>query len=448
MSTQAELLAARVPRYTSYPTAPHFHGGVDRRVFERWLRELPSEMPLSLYFHIPFCDSLCWFCACHTRVMNNYGPVKSYLAVLRKEVAAVAKIVGGSHSVSHIHFGGGSPTMLAPADFRAFIDDIRHCFAVAGNAEFAIEIDPRGLSDEMVHALGESGVNRASIGVQDSDPRVQRAINRIQPFSVTRSAVERLRAVGVSNLNIDLVYGLPYQTTNLLRNTIEQAVTLDRDRLAIFGYAHVPHFKKHQALIDADALPGLEARREAFDVAHAMLTNLGYISVGLDHFAKPGDSLARASAMGRLSRNFQGYTTDSAPALIGMGASAISALPQGYAQNAVDVPQYRASVLGEGLGTAKGISLTNDDRMRAAVIERLMCDLVVDLEKIALQFGQPPTVFASDMRSLSTLIAEGFVTIDGWKITVPSEVRIAVRCVCAAFDKYLQQSEGRHAIAV
>jgi oxygen-independent coproporphyrinogen-3 oxidase len=448
MTTQAQLLAARVPRYTSYPTAPHFHGGIDRRVFEGWLAELPSGLPLSLYFHVPFCDSLCWFCACHTRVVNSYGPVRSYLESLRKEAAMVAEIVGQSHPVTHIHFGGGSPTMLAPDDFRAVVDDIRRSYAVAGDAELAIEIDPRGLSDEMVQALGASGINRASIGVQDCDPRVQAAINRIQPFSVTQSAVERLRAVGVRNLNVDLVYGLPHQTVDLLRSTIEQAITLDPDRLAIFGYAHVPHFKKHQALIDAESLPGLEARRESFEVAHAMLRSLGYVPVGLDHFAKPGDSLALASETGRLSRNFQGYTTDCAPALIGMGASAISALPKGYAQNIVDVPQYRSSVVKTGLATTKGILLTNEDRMRAAVIERLMCDLAVDLEGIAKTFGQSPTAFEQDIRSLSDLVAEGYVAVDGWKVTVPSEARIAVRCVCAAFDSYLQHSEARHALAV
>jgi oxygen-independent coproporphyrinogen-3 oxidase len=448
MSIQAQLLAARVPRYTSYPTAPHFHGGVGDRVFESWLRELPSAMPLSLYFHIPFCDSLCWFCACHTRVVNSYSPVQSYLAVLRKEVATIAEAVGRSHPVTHIHFGGGSPTMLTPHDFQAFVADIRNSFSVMPDAELAVEIDPRGLSDEMVQALGASGVNRASIGVQDCDPRVQSAINRIQPFAVTKSAVERLRLAGVHNLNIDLVYGLPHQTVGLLQDTIAQTVTLNPDRLAIFGYAHVPHFKKHQALIDATALPGADARCEAFDAAHAMLAQLGYVPVGLDHFAKPGDSLAVASASGCLFRNFQGYTTDNAPALIGVGASAISALPQGYAQNAVDVPQYRSAVLQRGFATAKGIVLSDEDRMRAAVIERLMCDLSVDLEDISRQFGKLPGVFSPNISALSHLLSEGLVTIDGWVLRVPDKSRIAVRCVCAAFDAYLQQSEGRHAIAV
>jgi oxygen-independent coproporphyrinogen-3 oxidase len=445
---QAELLAARVPRYTSYPTAPHFHNGIDRHVAAKWIGELPSDVPLSLYFHIPFCDSLCWFCACHTAVVNTYSPVRGYLDVLRKELAAVAALVPHGHKVTHIHFGGGSPTMIAPEDFRAFAELIRGYFNVQSDAEFAVEIDPRGLSDETVEALADSGVNRASIGVQDCHPAVQAAINRIQPHSVTRSAVERLRACGVKNLNIDLVYGLPHQSLERLENTIRCSTELDPDRLAIFGYAHVPHFKKHQALIDQNALPGVEKRLQQFEAAHTLLERIGYEPIGLDHFAKSGDSLAIAARAGRLFRNFQGYTTDSAPALIGLGASAISALPQGYTQNAVAVPDYRAAVQSGGLATARGIALSDEDRLRRTVIERLMCDFAVDLAEIAGAAGVSNAIFQDDLARLQPLVAQGVVCIEGQRLSVRRESRVAVRCVCAAFDTYLNASENRHALAV
>lgn len=448
MASKSHLLAAKVPRYTSYPTAPHFHAGIGAHTFSRWLHELPAGMPLSLYVHIPFCDTLCWFCGCHTRVVNSYSPVQGYLGLLRAEVAAIADLVGRSHPVTHIHFGGGSPTMLSPADFRALVASIRSRYNVSPDAEIAVEIDPRGLSDEMIAAMAESGVNRASIGVQDYDPKVQAAINRIQPFSVTKQVVRRLREAGIDNLNLDLIYGLPHQSVALLEGTIARSVALDPDRLAIFGYAHVPHFKKHQKLIDATALPGLDARLDQFEAAHTLLAELGYVPIGLDHFAKPGDPLARAAESGTLARNFQGYTTDTAPALIGMGASAISALPQGYAQNVVDVPAWRNAVAAGDLAVAKGVELSQDDRLRRAIIERLMCDLKVELHQICAEFDVPVEAFAPELQSLAALAADGIVKVDGYRVSVPDGARAAVRVVCAIFDSYLSPTEGRHALAV
>jgi len=447
MTIGAMLLASRVPRYTSYPTAPHFHTGVSAETFRRWLAELPPETPLSLYFHIPFCDTLCWFCGCHTRVVNTYAPVAGYLKLLQTEIATLARQIRGSRPVTHIHFGGGSPTMLTPEDFTALCDQIRREFVVSPGAEIAVEIDPRGLSDAMIDAMAASGVNRASVGVQDCDARVQKAINRIQPFATTKRVIERLRTAGIQRLNIDLIYGLPHQTTALLEGTIARMVALDPDRLAIFGYAHVPHFKKHQSLIDAAALPGVEARLDQFEAAHRMLCELGYVPIGLDHFAKPGDPLAMAAEAGTLSRNFQGYTTDGAPALIGFGASAISALPQGYAQNVSDVPAYRAAIeAGQG-ATARGIALGDDDRLRRAVIERLMCDLSVDLAQIARRYHSSEK-FAAELVALAPLVAEGLVHIEGMRIVVPDSARVALRSICAVFDRYLVEQEGRHALAV
>ena len=448
MLKRTDLLEARVPRYTSYPTAPHFHAGVTGEIFREWLEALPAGMPLSLYVHVPFCDTLCWFCGCHTKIVNTYSPLVSYLDYLGREIDQVVEIVGPGHPVTHIHWGGGSPTMLTPDDVKRLAARLRARFEFAPDAEFAIEIDPRGLTDEMIAALAEAGVNRASIGVQDCDDKVQKAINRIQPFEVTQSAVTRLRAAGIAALNIDLIYGLPYQTQGHVARTIEQVVTLDPDRLAVFGYAHVPHFKKHMQLIPAESLPGAEERMAQFEAGHALLSASGYTAVGLDHFAKPADALAVAQREGRLARNFQGYTTDIAPALIGLGASSISALPRGYVQNKPDVPEWRKAIGAGTLPVARGVALTDNDRLRRAIIERLMCDLEVDLDRVAARFGQSAKDFAQELAALAPFADEGLVVRKGSLLTVPAEARSAIRLVCAAFDTYLAKGNAVHAPAV
>jgi oxygen-independent coproporphyrinogen-3 oxidase len=447
MTSRSELFSARVPRYTSYPTAPHFHAGIDGQTLADWLKALPPAMPLSLYLHIPFCDTLCWFCGCHTTVVNRYSPVADYLDHLFTEIANIGALVQG-HPVTHIHWGGGSPTMLSPADVKKLKAALAAQFAIAPDAEFAVEIDPRGLKDEMVAALAEAGVTRASIGVQDCDEAVQRAINRIQPFEETRGAVERLRAAGIGALNIDLIYGLPHQTLSHVARTIEMSLALAPQRFAVFGYAHVPHFKKHMQLIDAAVLPDAEARLDQFELAHELLSAAGYVPIGLDHFARESDSLARAQKAGKLARNFQGYTSDDAPALIGLGASAISALPQGYVQNHPDVPAWRKAVDAGELAVARGIALSDDDRLRRAIIERLMCDLEVDLDRVGAPFGKSGVDFAAEMWELRHLMAEGFVDFIGSRVVVPPEARAAVRLVASAFDTYLAGSKAVHAAAV
>jgi oxygen-independent coproporphyrinogen-3 oxidase len=448
MRTPADLFSARVPRYTSYPTAPHFHAGVTGEIFRGWLAALPQSMGLSLYLHVPFCDTLCWFCGCHTKIVNHYSPLASYLDLLLKEIETVATIIGPGHPVTHIHWGGGSPTMLSPGDVKTLAGALETHFEIAPGAEFAIEIDPRGLADEMIAALAEAGVNRASIGVQDCDETVQRAINRIQPYEVTLSAVERLRAAGIGALNIDLIYGLPHQTQANVARTIDLSLTLTPQRFAVFGYAHVPHFKKHMQLIDEKVLPGAEERLAQFELAHAKLCASGYTAIGLDHFARPEDSLALAQKAGRLARNFQGYTTDDAPALIGLGASSISALPQGYAQNKAEVPEYRKAILAGELAVARGFALSDDDRLRRAIIERLMCDLEVDLDAAGAPFGKSAADFAPELAALAPYTEQSIVCIEGARLAVPPESRAAVRLVAAAFDSYLGKSQAVHAVAV
>ena len=438
----------RVPRYTSYPTAPHFHPGVGAETHARWLDEVPAEAPLSLYLHIPFCDSLCWFCGCHTNIVSRYAPVASYLGLLQREIDLVAKRLGCRRPVSHIHWGGGSPTILAPRDVEALADVLHRRFDVLPEAEFAVEIDPRGLVPEMVAALARAGVNRASVGVQDVNPEVQRAVNRWQPIEVTVRAVDRLRRAGIDAINVDLMYGLPHQNVARVLNTVETVLALAVRRIALFGYAHVPWIRRHQRMIDEAALPAPADRLAQFEAAADHIEGAGYVAIGLDHFARPDDSLAAALGEGRLHRNFQGYTADDAPALLGFGASAISALPQGYVQNAAPIRAYRDAIDRGRFATARGIALKHEDRLRRAVIERLMCDLRVDLAEVCRRYDRTPDSFAAELAALAPMEADGLVVVEGDRIRVPAKARPHLRTVCAAFDRYLQAGERRHARSV
>jgi oxygen-independent coproporphyrinogen-3 oxidase len=448
MPLQAEHLSARVPRYTSYPTAPHFGAEVTGATVAAWMHALQRQTPLSIYVHVPFCDSLCWFCGCHTRVVNTYSPVAHYLGVLRREIEQAVYRLGPGRPVGHLHFGGGSPTMLRPDDWRRITDDLHEMFCVTRDAEFAVEIDPRGLSPALVVAMAQSGVNRASIGLQDVNPDVQRAVNRWQPLATTRDAVERLRGEGVAALNLDLIYGLPHQSVDDMRRTIDAAIELRPNRMAVFGYAHVPEMKAHQKLIDASALPGPEARLAQYRAAHAGLLAAGYAAVGLDHYALPDDPMALAQARGALRRNFQGYTTDAARALIGFGASAISEYPQGYAQNAPATPDWRGRVMSGELPTIRGRTLSREDRLRREIVETLMCGFEADIADIARSHGADEKEYLPEMFALRSLARDGLCEIEDWRITVPENARAGVRIVAAAFDAYLNPANAHHAVAV
>lgn len=445
LRTLAERYAAPVPRYTSYPTAPHFDACVGPREAAAWIGGLPANAALSLYVHIPFCRSLCWYCGCATTVANTPQPVAAYLSTLHAEIANVAALVPPSHRVVHVHWGGGSPNTLAAGEIGALAKLTRELFNLDDRAEFAVEVDPRFMDASRVAAFRRAGVNRVSIGVQDFDPAVQAAINRHQPYEMTRDVVTRLREAGIGSINIDLVYGLPGQTQASVARTLDLALELDPDRLAVFGYAHLPERIRHQQLIDSSTLPGPAGRLgQANRIARKLLAH-GYVRVGLDHFAKPGDPLAT----GPVNRNFQGYTTDTADALIGFGASAISRFPQGYAQNAARVPDYHDRVATRGLATVRGIAFSDDDRIRGHVIERLMCDLAFSGTELAARFG---AAAAEPLIEEARLVVEsdrdGLVepTPDGFRIS--DRGRSFVRSICACFDAYLEQSTARHAVGV
>ncbi|WP_142849599.1 oxygen-independent coproporphyrinogen III oxidase [Telmatospirillum sp. J64-1] len=439
----------RVPRYTSYPTAPHFNATVDAARYDGWLAELPPETELSLYLHIAYCAEMCWFCGCHTKISKKYAPVADYMDALWREIDMVAERLPARMAARHVHFGGGSPTVLAPEDFVKTLDILRRNFLIKPDAEIAVELDPRTADEAYVKAMAEAGVTRASIGVQDFNPVVQKAINRIQPYEVTERVINWLRAEGVSQINMDLVYGLPHQTVDSLMETIDQGVGLAPRRISLFGYAHVPWMKSHQRLIPEDALPGIEERWQQYEAATQRLVDRGYVAVGLDHFAAPDDPLAVALAEKRLHRNFQGYTTDSAEVLIGFGASAIGSLPQGYVANEGSVTAYKRMIRDENrLTVVRGIAVTPDDLLRREIIERLMCDLSVDVDVIAARHGASGDDFEEDLDRLAPLLADGLVIRDGHRIAVTEEGRPLVRAAAAVFDRYLQAGEKRHSKAV
>ena len=438
----------QVPRYTSYPTAPHFGPAVDGARYREWLGAVDPATPLSLYFHIPYCAEMCFFCGCHTKATKKYAPVADYLGALKDEVGLVAEALPARMRAVHIHFGGGSPTILAPRDLTGMMDAIDAAFDVASEAEIAVELDPRTTSRDFVVAMAGAGVTRASIGVQDFNPLVQQAIGRVQSPQLTARVLGWLRGNGIEAINMDLVYGLPYQTVESVTATVDMAAEFRPSRISLFGYAHVPWMKPHQRLIPEAALPGLAERWRQYEVAGVRLKGHGYVAVGLDHFALPEDEIVVAQARGALHRNFQGYTTDAAPALIGFGASGIGALPQGYVANEIDIGRYKARVRGGELPVARGIAISGDDKLRGDIIERLMCDMSVNLDDIAALNGVSGEAFGPELSALSTLEADGIVRRHGHRLIVTEEGRPLVRAVCAVFDRYLGQGAARHSKAV
>jgi oxygen-independent coproporphyrinogen III oxidase len=377
---------------------------------------------------------MCWYCGCHTTVTRRQAPVSRYVTTLVREIELAAAAIGRKLTVGHLHWGGGSPTLLSPADVALIHGALKQRFALDPMAESAVEIDPRTLGPELATAFGRAGVNRASLGVQSFDPKVQAAINRVQSFQTTAAAVGMLRERGIPAINFDLVYGLPLQSVQSCLDTVEQALRLQPDRLAVFGYAHVPSFKAHQRKIDESALPGPAERHEQAEaIAHALMVR-GYHQIGLDHFALPGDSLTVAAEAGALHRNFQGYTTDPCRTLIGFGASAIGRLPQGFIQNATRIPDYERLAAAGELATVRGYGLSHDDTRRASIIERLMCDYYANIGPMDAP--------------LSTLEADGLIRRSGSMIAVVEEARPPVRVVAAAFDSYFPNSTARHVTAV
>jgi len=443
----ARYATMAAPRYTSYPTAPHFEPGFPAATWEGWLRALDPGAPVSLYVHIPFCKQMCWYCGCNMKLAARYAPVSQYVEDLLAEIDLTAARAPGL-TVDHLHFGGGTPTALEPDDLARIMDRLRARFAFAPGAEIAIEGDPRTMTDAMIARIGDLGFNRASFGVQEFDPKVQQAINRVQPPEMVAACVGKLRAAGVAGINFDLIYGLPFQTEAALARTVDLCATMAPDRLALFGYAHVPWMAKNQRLIDAAALPSAAARMAQADAAARALLEAGYAPIGIDHFARPTDPLARAAAQGRLRRNFQGYTTDAAETLIPFGATSIGRTPQGHVQNIAETGAWARAVRAGVPPVAKGLAVDAEDRARGWIIERLMCDFAADAAEAGRRFAMPAGWLDDGMATLAPMIDDGLVTLDRGRVAITDRGRPLARVIAACFDGYLARGAARHSVAV
>ncbi len=448
MTTIDAYARRAVPRYTSYPTAPHFRTGFAPDTYLSWLAGLDARTPVSLYLHVPFCRQMCWYCGCNMKLAAKYAPIASYVDSLIAEVELIADALPARMRVGHLHWGGGTPTALSPGDLARVMDRVRARFDLLPDAEIAIESDPRTLTSEMIAMIGRLGFNRASFGVQEFDPRVQTAINRVQPPEMVAATVEGLRAAGLTEINFDLIYGLPYQTVDTLLETIEICRRMEPGRIALFGYAHVPWMAKNQRMIPETALPDGAARKEQATRAAAALVRAGYQAIGLDHFALPGDAMAVAARGGGLRRNFQGYTTDPAETMIGFGATSIGRTPSGYVQNIAETGAWARAVANGTPPVAKGLALSDDDRLRGRVIERIMCDGAVDPVSLGAEHGRAADWCSDEMAALGEMETDGLVIVDGDRIVLTSAGLALSRVVASVFDAWLARSEARHSVAV
>ncbi|MEW5424221.1 oxygen-independent coproporphyrinogen III oxidase [Amorphus sp. 3PC139-8] len=450
MDALAEKYATRaVPRYTSYPTAPHFTDAVDADVAAQWLGALPAATPTSIYLHVPYCREMCTYCGCTTKATRRLDPVLDYVETLKREIALVHAAIGTRLPVTHLHWGGGTPSLVPGPVFLELTARLREAFALSDAAEQAIELDPRTVDRNLASTLVKAGINRVSLGIQDTDPAVQQAIGRVQPDEIVQTVFEDLRAAGLTGINADLMYGLPHQTAETVRHTVDTIAKFAPSRVSVFGYAHVPWVKTHQRLIDEATLPDANARLELEATMRRALEAAGYVAIGLDHFALPDDTMACAMRGGTLKRNFQGYTTDTAEALIGLGASAIGKLPQGYVANAADVGNWRRAIEAGQLATVRGFALSSSDCLRAAIIERLMTAYEVDLADPALaRYGDGLALLDEAESALAEPIADGLAVLDGARLTVTARGRAYVRILAACFDAYLATGRARHSMAV
>jgi oxygen-independent coproporphyrinogen-3 oxidase len=440
------LFDARVPRYTSYPPANHFGEGVSEDTHAGWIATVPAGTRVSLYLHIPYCRRLCWFCACRTQGTATDRPLVPYLTYLKAELATVGRLLRPDVVLSQIHLGGGTPTLLSPDMIRDLGNTLASFRPWADDMQFSVEIDPTEVDAQRIDALVEIGMNRSSIGVQDFDATVQDAIGRAQSFAQTRDVVSMLRAAGIKSLNMDILFGLPHQTKARMADSVQRVLSMHPDRVALYGYAHVPWMAKRQVMIPADALPGAEERLELFETARRLFVWDGYAEIGIDHLARNEDSLAEAAVKGSLHRNFQGYTDDTADVLIGIGASAISRFPQGFAQNLSTSSRYSAAVEDGRLATERGHAMTSEDTLRADMIERLMCQFKLDLPEIAAIHR----VTVGRLRELTAGLRDRFsssIEEQNDVIRLTENSRLIARLAAQSLDAYAVP-EGRHSRAL
>ncbi len=440
------------PRYTSYPTAVEFRdfatpgpllGHLDRS-------NQDASIPLSLYFHLPFCETLCWFCGCTTVITLNHQTSDTYLDYLEKEIALLAPKVHPDRRVVQLHYGGGTPTFFQPPQLKRLAELIHRHFKLAPDAELSVEVDPRRLSHAQVVALRESGFNRASLGVQDFNPQVQEAVHRIQPRAMTEQAIRWLRDEGFTSINLDLIYGLPYQTVVSFTDTLEQVLELSPDRLAVFSYAHVPWMKPAQKILEREAaLPTPDTKLAMLKLITETLTSRGYVYVGMDHFAKETDELAVAQAAGTLQRNFQGYSTRAGTEILAFGISAISQTPFSYRQNHKTLEPYYAALDRGEVPATRGRELSEEDARRREVIMRVMCHLKLDYAALSREFGFDfATRYATELTRLQPLAQDGLVQLTPGGLRVTELGRLFLRNIAVCFDAYYAPEAKRHSRTV
>jgi oxygen-independent coproporphyrinogen-3 oxidase len=430
------------PRYTSYPTAPVWKDDFGPGDLEEYCARADARgTPLSLYMHLPFCESLCLFCACNVSIQKDKSVTIPYLAALKREIDHVAGMVSKKRPVIQFHWGGGTPTYLTPAQMEDLFGYARERFAFAPDSEIGIEVDPRVTSRAHMETLRRLGFNRLSMGIQDFQPKVQETIHRVQPYEMTRDLIVAARELGFQSLSVDLIYGLPYQTASTFEATIDQVLTLAPDRVAMFSYAHVPWLRKQQGAFATHLPEGAEKFR-IFRAGLERFLSAGYLYIGMDHFARPGDELATAQQNRTLHRNFQGYTTKAGADLYGMGVSAISSIGEAYAQNRREVPAYQTSVEQRGLATMRGYRLSPDDVIRRAVIGRLLCHTVIPKREVEREFSISfDEYFAAELARLEESSADGLVALGADEIRVTPLGRIFIRNVAMVFDRYLHEQQ-------
>jgi oxygen-independent coproporphyrinogen-3 oxidase len=430
------------PRYTSYPTVPVWRDDFGPGDLEESYATADQRgTSLSLYMHLPFCENLCLFCGCNVSIQKDKSVAIPYLASLQREIDHVARMVSKKRPVIQFHWGGGTPTYLTPAQMEDLFGYTRERFSFAPDAEIGIEVDPRVTNRAHMETLRRLGFNRLSVGIQDFQPKVQETIRRVQPYEMTRDLILSARELGFESLSVDLIYGLPYQTVDSFQATIDQVLTLVPDRVAMFSYAHVPWLKKQQGAFASHLPEGAEK----FQILRAGLERFlggGYLYIGMDHFARPGDELATAQQNRSLHRNFQGYTTKAGADLYGMGASAISSIGESYAQNRREVPEYQTAVGERGIATMRGYRMSDDDRFRRAVIGRLLCHTVISKRELEQEFSiRFDEYFAEEIARLEEPAADGLVTLDANEIRVTPLGRIFIRNVAMVFDRYLREQQ-------
>lgn len=431
------------PRYTSYPTAPQFSDTIDRYALIQEIRRDNADetTPLSLYFHLPFCESLCWYCGCTTVITTRRASATEYVDLLIKEIEMTVPLLDLRRPVTQLHFGGGTPTFLPPADIDRLAAAIHQHFKFSADAEISVEIDPRRLTKEHVEAFRRLGCNRASLGVQDTNPQVQVAIHRWQPLAMTQQAIDWLRGAGFQSVSVDLIYGLPLQTPDSFAKTVDEVITLNPDRLAIFSYAHVPWVKPSQKIFDQrQQLPSTEEKLTMLMTASQKLVAAGYATIGMDHFARPEDELAVAFNNGTLHRNFQGYTTRAGASLYGFGMSSISQTDGSFRQNYKELPDYEAAIREGRLPIERGYLLTDDDKRRRTIITDIMCARGLDFaalsQKLGLDFEQ---TYAAELATLDDLVADGLIKREPGRVTITQLGLLFLRIFGMRFDAHLEK---------